>query len=82
MYADQATAFASSNRDAHAEQLLTTAVREAVAAYRVALALERRYPDMGATVGVADAVEQQLLSAGRSAENILGPRLLTAVVSS
>lgn len=72
LFSENAGQFASSDRTAHAEQLMNIAVREGIAAFRVARAMERRHPGMDATEGLKEAVEFQLLQAGLSAETILG----------
>lgn len=77
VWADNAARFATNDREKRAEQLLMAAVREGVAAFGVALAMERKYPGLNATEGLAEVVEVRLREAAASAENILGPRSAT-----
>lgn len=70
---DNAAAFATRDRDAVADQLLTTAVREVIAAFK--LANRARRAGLGARgyhVGLVDTATYTLTMAGTSAERILG----------
>jgi hypothetical protein len=71
VWTDNAEAFATRDRDVVADQLLTNAVREVVAAYQLAHRAE--HAGQGDYHhGLVDAATHTLNRAGESAERILG----------